>query len=303
MKKVLIVGATGNLGPHIVKALVKNGHKVSALMRSASMADKSKTQTLSDQGVELLEGNFEDYESLSKACEEKDVVISCAGGDQILNQVHLARAAKEKGVERFIPSEFGIDPFIAEKGSCDLFDAKAMAQEQIKGTGIGFTPIYTNGFMEFWASGLGELGAFSPPNRVKVFGDGHMSAYMTALSDIGKYTAAIVEDPQTIDKEVLIATTSSSQNEMISLWQDISGKAVETEFVSSGQLDEIINASTAPEDMLTRIFTQLHRSVWIKGEANKEREGVLNAVTSYPEIQPVSLKTYLSNFVAKGVQT
>ena len=297
MKNVLVVGATGNLGPHIIKALVKNGHQVSALMRSTSMADISKTQPLTDQGVKLLEGSFEDTESLRKACHKKDVVISCAGGDQILNQIHLARAARDADVERFIPSEFGIDPFIAQKGSCDLFDAKASVQEQIKKTGIGFTPIYTNGFMEFWATGLGELGAPAPPDSVKIFGDGHMSAYMTALSDIGKYIAAIVEDPETINKEVLIATTSSTQNEMISLWEDISGKTVEKEYVSSDQLDEIINSSTEPESMLTRIFTQLHRSVWIKGEANKERNGVLNAVSKYPDIQPVSLKAYLTNFI------
>lgn len=298
MKNVLIVGATGNLGPHIVKALVKNGHQVSALMRSTTITDKSKTQSLTDQGVQLLEGSFEDHDSLRNACRKQDVVISCAGGDQIMNQIHLARAAKDAGVERFIPSEFGIDPYVAEKGSCDLYDAKLAVQEQIKETGIGFTPIYTNGFMEFWATGLGELGALSPPNHVKVFGDGHMSAHMTALSDIGQYTAAIVEDPETINKEVLISTTSSTQNEMISLWEDISGKTVEKELVSSDQLDGIINASTTPDTMLTRIFTQLHRSVWFKGEANKERNDVLNAVSRYSDIQPMSLKAYLTNFIS-----
>jgi len=297
MKNVLIVGATGNLGPNIVKALVNNGHQVSALMRPTSIADTSKTQPLTDQGVELLEGSFEDHDSLKRACSNKDVVISCAGGDQLMNQIHLARAAKDAGVERFIPSEFGLDPFLAEKGSCDLFDAKAAVQAQIKETGIGFTPIYTNGFMEFWATGLGELGPQSPPDRAKIFGDGNMPAYMTALSDIGQYTAAIIEDPETIDKEVLISTSSSTQNEMISLWEDISGKEVEKEFVSTEQLDETINSSTAPESMLTRIFTQLHRSVWIKGEGNKERNAVLNAVTRYPDIQPLSLKAYLTNFI------
>ncbi len=297
MKNVLVVGATGNLGPHIVKALVKNSYRVSALMRSTSIADISKTQPLTDQGVQLLEGSFEDHDSLRRACRNKDVVISCVGGDQILNQIYLARAAKDADVERFVPSEFGIDPYVAERGSCDLYDAKAAVQEQIKETGIGFTPIYTNGFMEFWATGLGELGAPSPPNRVKVFGDGHMSAYMTALSDIGQYTATIVGDPQTINKELLISTTSATQNEMISLWEDISGKTIEKEFISSDQLDEIINSSTSPDSMLTKIFAQLHRSVWIKGEANKERKGVLNAVSRYSAIQPMSLKAYLTNFI------
>ena len=298
MKNILVVGATGNLGPHIVKALVNKGHRVSALMRPTSITDISKTQALTDQGVQLLEGSFEDHDSLRRACRKQEVVVSCAGADQIMNQIHLARAAKDAGVAQFIPSEFGIDPYIAARGSCDLFDAKAAVQEQIKETGIGFTPIYTNGFMEFWATGLGELGPTSPPNRAKVFGDGHTSAFMTALADIGKYTAAIVEDPQTINKEVLVSTTSATQNEMISLWEDLSGKTVEKEFVTVDQLDKIIDASTTPDSMLTRIFTQLHRSAWIKGEANKERKGVLNAVSRYSDIQPLSLKAYLTNFIS-----
>ena len=297
MKNILVVGPTGNLGPHIVKALVDKGHQVSALMRTSSINDPSKTEPLQEQGVALIEGSLEDQESLKKACQGKDVVISCAGADQIMNQVNLAKAAAVAGVERFVPSEFGVDPYVTDEDSCDLFNIKRAAQEQIKELGIGFTPIYTNGFMEFWATGFGQLGPQSPPQQVQVYGDGQAKAQVTALSDIGKYTAEIIEDPHTINKEILVSTNSASQHEMIDLWEELSGQQVTKEYVTAQQLDDIINASTTPDTMMTRIFTQLHRSVWIKEEASREREGVLNAVERYPDVEPIGLREYYSYFI------
>ena len=296
MKNILVVGPTGNLGPHIVKALVDKGHHVSALLRSSSINDPSKTTPLKEQGVELIEGSLEDYDSLLKACQGKDVVLSCAGGDQLMNQVQLAKAAKAAGVERFVPSEFGVDPYIAGQGSCDLFDAKAAVQTQLKEMGIDFTPIYTNGFMEFWATGLGQLGPQSPPDQVQIYGTGDTVAQVTALGDIGRYTAEIIDDPGTINKEVLIATNRATQHEMIDLWEELSGKKVKKEYVSGEQLNEIIDTSTTPETMPTRIFTQLHRSVWIRDEASKQREGVLNAVERYPRYSTSWIKSVLRLF-------
>lgn len=296
MKNILVVGATGNLGPHIIKALVNDNHNVSALLRSSSISDPSKTTPLTDQGVTLIEGSLEDVDSLECACQEKDTIISCAGADQIMNQIPLAKAATDAGVERFVPSEFGLDTIAVGPGSCDLFDAKIEVQKQIRTMDIGFTPIYTNGFMEFWATGFGQLGPQSPPEKVQVYGDGNTQAQITALADIGRYTSLIIDDPKTLNNDVLISTNNSSQNEMISLWQEISGKTVEKEQVKAEELDQIINTSTTPESFLTRIFSQLHRSMWIRGESTAEREGVLNAVQMYPQVQPLGLRAYYGYF-------
>ncbi len=297
MKNVLVVGATGNLGPHIVKELTDQGKHVSALMRSASIHNPDKTEALKNLGVQLIEGDLKDTNSLKKACEGQDAIISCAGAEHILDQIALAQVAAKSGAQRFIPSEFGLDPIAVGPGSCALFDMKASVHEPIKDTGIGFTPIYTHCFMEFWATGLGQLGPMAPPDRVQVFGDGNTSTYMVALPDIARYTIAILDDPNTVNRDIRIRAHRTNQNDLISLWENISGRSVMRQKVSGEDLNEIINTSTTPDTMIDRIFAELHRSCWIRGEGNLEREDVLDADQLYPEIQPVGLKDYLGYFV------
>ena len=297
MKNILVVGATGNLGPHLVKAFAQNGHHVSALVRPATMSNTDKVEPLKALGIRLISGDLNDQASLERACEGQDVVVSAVGGEQIMMQPALAEAAVKAGVERFIPSEFGVDPHTAGKGSCDLFDAKAIAQEQIKATGIPTTMVYSNGFMEFWASGLGQLGPGSPPEQVQLFGDGQTSATMTSLGDIAKYTAAVIEDPSTLNKEVSISPNKITQSELIDLWESLSGKSVERIPVSRQEVDAIIDQSNTPEAMMTRIFTQLHRSVWLSGDTDKNRPGVIEAVSKYSAISPVTPRDFLGNFL------
>ena len=296
MKNVLIVGSTGNLGPHLIKELSKQGHKVSALIRPQTLSNEEKMRPLREAGVTIIKGDLDDHRSLARACTGQDVVVSAVGGGQIMQQVDLAQAAQAAGVQRFIPSEFGVDPFGPAADSCDLVQMKAEAQEEIKKTGIPLTPIYTNGFMEFWATGLGQLGPTSPPDTVQYFGDGNKEMHMISLPDIARYVHAIIEDPSTIDREVSIQSEKISQNHLISLWEEISGKRVERQPVSGSELDQVIDSSTTPETMMQRIFTQLHRSVWIRGDGDIQRQNVLNAVELYPEIKPLTIKQYLNYF-------
>jgi uncharacterized protein YbjT (DUF2867 family) len=296
MERILIAGATGNLGPHLVKELTNQGHQVTVLLRSETLKNPEKLQPLQKAGVSIIEGDLGDYQALEKACANQDIVISAVGGGQIMQQVDLAKAAKQAGVKRFIPSEFGVDPFAAGDGACDLFDAKAGAQKQIKKVGIPMTPIYTNGFMEFWGTGLGQLGAMSPPDEVQLYENGMTDAFMVSLTDIARYTNAIINDANTMDKEVSIRANRINQNDLITTWENISGKKVKRIPVSEDQLNEIIDNSTTPETIMQRIFTQLHRSVWVKGDCIIERPGVLSATELYPNINPVKLPDFLSHF-------
>ena len=296
MKKILIAGPTGNLGPHLVKELTQKGHQVSVLVRPETVKNEDKMRPIKEAGARIIEGDLDHPESLAKACAGQQVVISAVGGGQIMQQVDLAKAAKDAGVERFIPSEFGVDPYAVAPDSCDLFQVKIMAQEGIKKTGIPMTPIYTNGFMEFWATGLGQLGPTAPPDAVHYYGDGNKEIHMISLPDIARYVHAVVEDDSTINKELTIRSEKTSQNALINLWEQISGKSVNKIPVSEADLNQVIDSSTTPETMMQRIFAQLHRSVWITGDGEIQRENVLNAAELYPQIQPVKLREYLSYF-------
>src|SRR4051812_28332366 len=71
--KVLVVGATGQLGGLVVKKLASRGVAVRALSRP-----RSDHSHLKMQGVEIVLGDLLDSSSLSAACEGADVVISTA---------------------------------------------------------------------------------------------------------------------------------------------------------------------------------------------------------------------------------
>src|SRR5215204_6101942 len=67
----LVCGASGELGGRIVRGLRAAGSPVRALVRP-----RSDAEGLGDLGVELMEGDFRDAESLGRAVAGVDTVVS-----------------------------------------------------------------------------------------------------------------------------------------------------------------------------------------------------------------------------------
>lgn len=85
--KVLVLGATGGTGRHIVREARANGHMVVALVRSPARA-----QPL--EGAELMEGDARDEAALASALRGCDGVISSLGtGISPFRQVTLLSTA------------------------------------------------------------------------------------------------------------------------------------------------------------------------------------------------------------------
>lgn len=298
MQHVLVVGPTGNLGPHLVKALIKREKDVYALIRPDSMADPAKVNPLREMGVHLVEGDLSNPVSLEHACAGKDAVISAAGGGQLMMQEALLKAAKAAGVKRFIPSEFGVDPNAAGHGACDLFDAKMAVQKMIMNSGIPYTMLYTHGFMEFWASGLGQLGNSPASGTVEVYGDGQVKAPLVSLPDIGLFTAEVLDDPEMANREVRITANVTTQEQLIATYEEVTGNKVQRKYVPKAELDLRIEQSNTPEKMGERILAQLHRSVWVNGDTMKLRPEAVEATRQYPDVPIKTLKTFFSKITA-----
>lgn len=109
MSTNLVTGATGLLGSHIVEQLRKRGRSVRALVRFGSNVDWLKAQ-----GVELVEGDLTNRESVERACQGVQCVYHAAArvGDwgpwkefvsiTIDGTNNLFDAAEKAGVPRFI---------------------------------------------------------------------------------------------------------------------------------------------------------------------------------------------------------
>ena len=70
---VLVTGATGFLGSHVVAALLEEGADVRALVRSGSTRS-----FLAERGVAMVEGDLHDDHSLRQACRGVERLVHCA---------------------------------------------------------------------------------------------------------------------------------------------------------------------------------------------------------------------------------
>ena len=74
MKKVLITGATGFIGRHVVKANLAKGNKVRALVLPGDDGEAGLRQ----QGVEVVNGDIRDYEAVRRAVGDVDIIFHTA---------------------------------------------------------------------------------------------------------------------------------------------------------------------------------------------------------------------------------
>jgi len=289
MAKTLIVGATGHLGQEMVKACAAAGNEIHALVRPETKKDAKKMKGLEAARATLHEGDLKRYDSLLAACKTVDTVVSTIGGTQIGDEQALIQAVKEAGVKRFIPSDFGLDPAATGPNSCVLFDAKAMMHQAIKQASIPYTFVHANGFFSYWVRTLGDLtklmGDALPPAEVNVYGDGNVKGSFVSIADIAAVTARALNDSKMQNKEVRIIANTLTQNELIDRWQKQSGRTVKKTRVSAQDLEQIIASSTTPEQGMRLVLAQLHRSVWIRGDAVKRAGTAQDATKLYPDIK------------------
>ena len=74
MKRVLITGATGFIGRHVVKANLAKGNRVRALVLPGDAGEA----WLKGQGVEVVNGDIRDYEAVRRAAGDMDIIFHTA---------------------------------------------------------------------------------------------------------------------------------------------------------------------------------------------------------------------------------
>ena len=136
--QVLVTGATGKVGYAIASASLARGDQVRVLVR-----DSKRAATILPAGIEQIEGDATDADSLAAAVESCELVFNAMGmpeqwvkDEGIFDRVNaqgsgaLAAAAKRAGVRRFVHTSTH-DVFHAETG--DSFD-ETMLADYPKGT-------------------------------------------------------------------------------------------------------------------------------------------------------------------------
>ncbi len=119
-RKILVTGAGGFIGAHLVAALVRGGAEVRGLVRYNSRNDRGALGWLEPEvtaGVEVVLGDLRDIESVAAAVDGVDVVLHLGAQiaipysylnardffeTNVLGSLNVAQAALSAGVERVV---------------------------------------------------------------------------------------------------------------------------------------------------------------------------------------------------------
>jgi uncharacterized protein YbjT (DUF2867 family) len=194
---ILLAGATGNLGGRIAHYLLEQPDtKLRMLIRNPENPAKQDTlKPLLERGAEIVQGDLADHDSLNRATQGVNVIVSAVqGGPDVIihGQVALAEAGKRNGVRRILPSDYALDLFKTTPGEHMMFDLRRSADEQIAATGLEQVNILQGAFMEMFAPGAGTIDYDA--GTVAYWGDGSQVIDATSVEDTARMVAHVALD-------------------------------------------------------------------------------------------------------------
>lgn len=303
--RILIIGATGNLGFELAKASIEASHPTFALIRGSSSDDPHKShkiQFLQHSPVTILKGSLQDESSLIEAIKLVDVVICAVSSKQVLEQKLLISAIKQAGcIKKFIPSEFGLDPSKTRISGLDrdFYSNKLAIRRLVESEGVPYTYICCNFFMSYLLPSLVQPGLKTPPSdKVKIFGNGNVQGVFMNVKDVAAFTIAAVDDPRTLNKSVHLRPKGNvySMNELVQLWESKIAKKLEKIYVTEEELLQKIKETPYPYNM-EMVFIYC---AFVKGDQtyfDTESSGGVDGTKLYPHLKYTTINEFLDTLL------
>jgi uncharacterized protein YbjT (DUF2867 family) len=235
-KTVTVFGATGTAGSACVEELIhlpmfdvrvlerKSGQqeKRSALAPHSGDAKQRLYEHWRKSGVEIVTADATNHRELIPALRGTDYLVSCVPINATESQYPLIWAAKEAGVERFVPSEYGAIYEFEQFWPTDTIH-RAMARQKafirrvIELAGLDFTIIPAG----FWP----EYYMLEP---VMVMGDGRQLVSWSTGHDTGRIIPHVLAHPLSRNAICPVAATvSCTWDELLALRERTLGRKVE----------------------------------------------------------------------------
>jgi uncharacterized protein YbjT (DUF2867 family) len=243
-KTVTVFAATGVAGSACVEELLRQEHfDVRVLRRREGQQEKSSSGAIRGQdakqglwdswaarGVQVLDADVTDHDELIPALEGTDYLVSCVPMFATESQYPLVWAAKEAGVERFVPSEFG---FIYEWEQFWPTDTvhrtiarqKAFIRRVIELAGLDFTIIPAGLWPEYYMV-----------EPVGVMGDGEQKFAWSTGRDVGRIIPHVLAHPASRNAVCPVAATAwCSWNELLAVRERLLGRKVPRNYLDNAQ--------------------------------------------------------------------
>ncbi|KAI9743117.1 MAG: hypothetical protein M1818_003412 [Claussenomyces sp. TS43310] len=296
IKTVALAGASGNLGPSVLTALLNSGKfDVTVIKRIGS-------KSAFPSSVKVVEVDYDSLDSLTAAFRGQDAVVSTLASLAISSQQTVLEAAIAAGVKRFLPSEFGSD--LADPGIAKLpvFQEKVKfiqyLEEKAKAAPITYTLVRNNAFLD-WGLKVGFLfnvAGYKPT----IYGDGDKVISATTLASVGQAIVGVLEHPEeTKNRAVYVEDLHFSQNQLLDIakrltpgktWEPVYADTVAMEAASNERLAKgLFDAETFLPYILSGIFGKQYPAnfqkldnelLGIKGKTEADLEALLKPLLS-----------------------
>jgi len=247
---ILVVGATGILGGMITRKLLNEGKDVRILVRHNSPSEQMALQgmatsarTLIEAGVQPVYGDLKERTSIDKACKGIETVITTAtsamrGGEDTVDTVdrqgnrNLIEAARAVGVKQFIFISFlGASP----SNPVPLFQAKAETEARLVESGIPYTILAPNYFMESWVGMVVGI-PLQARQPVTLVGKGQRLHSLISIGDVAAYAVAAVGHPKVINQRfVLGGPEPISWSGIVDTFGEVLGQKLPVRFIAPGE--------------------------------------------------------------------
>jgi uncharacterized protein YbjT (DUF2867 family) len=217
--RVLVVGATGQLGRAIVRNLAGAGATVRAVAR-----DRTRLAALGP-GVEMAPVDFLDLPGLTEACRDVDQIVATANNNMgkgaaspmrvdLAGYQNLCAAARNMRVRRLIYLSYR---GVSQDVPVDIFRLKWYIEDAIRRSGVPHVMLRPTAFMDVWISeifgkGIREKGVAT------IFGDGNTVGNYIAVEDVAAFALKIASRPEVVNEAVDVGGPSNlSQNDLVTL--------------------------------------------------------------------------------------
>jgi uncharacterized protein YbjT (DUF2867 family) len=247
---ILVVGATGVVGGMITRRLLEQGREVRVVLRRDSPSSQLVRQGLATSAEELIEsgaqqvhGDLRDRASLEAAVGGVETVITTAnsvmrGGADNPQSVdlegnrNLIEAAREAGVEHFVfVSALGAEP----DHPSPVMQAKAKTGATLRASGMVYTILAPNAFMEIWPALVVGMPAVQG-QTVTLVGEGRRRHSFISNRDVAAFAVAAVDNPEARNQYLAIGGPEPlTWRDVVATYERVLERPISVEFVAAGE--------------------------------------------------------------------
>ncbi|MET7821770.1 NmrA family NAD(P)-binding protein [Micromonospora zamorensis] len=222
MEKLLVTGATGNLGRLTLQLLLERlpAEQLAGLSRSPDRA-----ADLTERGVDIRQGDYFDYASLVRAFDGVDkllLVSAVAFTDRNTQHYNAITAAKQAGVKHVIYTAIQRDEDLGIN-QVGVTESDVFTEQTLRASGLTYTilrnPIYLDYLEQYLAADVYEKGLRVPP------GEGTMAPAL--LRDLAAGNVAVLTQAGHENKTyTLNGSQAASYRDIAATLSEIHGQPV-----------------------------------------------------------------------------